>query len=95
VSETDGVATIPAYIERAENRLCCVKIALMQCICTVPVWGWGMWGACLASNLVPCPPRCYVQCQGIPQGSILSPLLCSLCYGDMENKLFPGVQQDG
>uniref|UniRef100_A0A8C0WZD1 Telomerase reverse transcriptase n=1 Tax=Castor canadensis TaxID=51338 RepID=A0A8C0WZD1_CASCN len=39
--------------------------------------------------------RCYVQCQGIPQGSILSPLLCSLCYGDMENKLFPGVQQDG
>ncbi|XP_012869282.1 PREDICTED: telomerase reverse transcriptase [Dipodomys ordii] len=39
--------------------------------------------------------RCYVQCQGIPQGSILSPLLCSLCYGDMENKLLPEIQQDG
>ncbi|XP_020832373.1 telomerase reverse transcriptase isoform X1 [Phascolarctos cinereus] len=37
----------------------------------------------------------YVQCQGIPQGSILSTLLCSLCYGNMENKLFPGIQQDG
>ncbi|XP_051007030.1 telomerase reverse transcriptase [Acomys russatus] len=39
--------------------------------------------------------RCYVQCQGIPQGSILSTLLCSLCFGDMENKLFAEVQQDG
>ncbi|XP_042551185.1 telomerase reverse transcriptase [Dipodomys spectabilis] len=39
--------------------------------------------------------RSYVQCQGIPQGSILSPLLCSLCYGDMENKLLPEIQQDG
>ncbi|XP_007949806.1 telomerase reverse transcriptase [Orycteropus afer afer] len=39
--------------------------------------------------------RYYVQCQGIPQGSILSTLLCSFCYGDMENKLFSGIQQDG
>ncbi|XP_021089916.1 telomerase reverse transcriptase isoform X1 [Mesocricetus auratus] len=39
--------------------------------------------------------RCYVQCQGIPQGSSLSTLLCSLCFGDMENKLFAEVQQDG
>ncbi|KAM6157019.1 telomerase reverse transcriptase [Erethizon dorsatum] len=39
--------------------------------------------------------RCYVQGQGVPQGSILSTLLCSLCYGDMENMLFAGVQQDG
>ncbi|XP_054434195.1 telomerase reverse transcriptase [Pteronotus mesoamericanus] len=37
----------------------------------------------------------YVQCQGIPQGSILSTLLCSLCYADMENRVFPGLQQDG
>ncbi|KAM5328659.1 telomerase reverse transcriptase isoform 3-T4 [Glossophaga mutica] len=37
----------------------------------------------------------YVQCQGIPQGSILSTLLCSLCYGDMESRVFPGLQQDG
>ncbi|XP_036625371.1 telomerase reverse transcriptase [Trichosurus vulpecula] len=39
--------------------------------------------------------RYYVQCQGIPQGSVLSTLLCSLCYGNMENKVFPGIQQDG
>ncbi|XP_010605200.1 telomerase reverse transcriptase [Fukomys damarensis] len=39
--------------------------------------------------------RCYVQGRGIPQGSILSTLLCSLCYGDMENALFAGVQRDG
>ncbi|KAM7147543.1 telomerase reverse transcriptase [Molossus nigricans] len=37
----------------------------------------------------------YIQCQGIPQGSILSTLLCSLCYGDMESRMFPGLQQDG
>uniref|UniRef100_A0A8I6AEW6 Telomerase reverse transcriptase n=1 Tax=Rattus norvegicus TaxID=10116 RepID=A0A8I6AEW6_RAT len=36
--------------------------------------------------------RFYVQCQGIPQGSSLSTLLCSLCFGDMENKLFAEVQ---
>lgn len=40
-------------------------------------------------------PRSYVQCQGIPQGSILSTLLCSLCYGDMESRLFSGIQRDG
>uniref|UniRef100_A0A8C6AWP4 Telomerase reverse transcriptase n=1 Tax=Monodon monoceros TaxID=40151 RepID=A0A8C6AWP4_MONMO len=39
--------------------------------------------------------RSYVQCQGVPQGSILSTLLCSFCYGDMENELFPGIQRDG
>nr|XP_045249441.1 telomerase reverse transcriptase isoform X2 [Macaca fascicularis] len=39
--------------------------------------------------------KSYVQCQGIPQGSILSTLLCSLCYGDMENKLFAGMRRDG
>ncbi|XP_053571738.1 telomerase reverse transcriptase [Bombina bombina] len=37
----------------------------------------------------------YMQCCGIPQGSMLSTLFCSLCYGDMENKLFCGIQQDG
>ncbi|XP_058148628.1 telomerase reverse transcriptase [Dasypus novemcinctus] len=39
--------------------------------------------------------RFYVQTQGIPQGSLLSTLLCSLCYGHMENALFPGIQRDG
>ncbi|XP_048193287.1 telomerase reverse transcriptase-like [Perognathus longimembris pacificus] len=39
--------------------------------------------------------RFYIQSQGLPQGSILSPLLCSLCYGDMENTLLSEIQQDG
>ncbi|KAM7069952.1 telomerase reverse transcriptase isoform 1-T1 [Acridotheres tristis] len=39
--------------------------------------------------------RYYLQCCGIPQGSILSTLLCSLFYGDMENKLLSGIKQDG
>uniref|UniRef100_A0A803WGX2 Telomerase reverse transcriptase n=1 Tax=Ficedula albicollis TaxID=59894 RepID=A0A803WGX2_FICAL len=39
--------------------------------------------------------RYYVQCCGIPQGSILSTLLCSLFYGDMENKFLSGIKQDG
>nr|XP_027799720.1 telomerase reverse transcriptase [Marmota flaviventris] len=47
------------------------------------------------SSVVRIGSRCYVRCRGIPQGSVLSTLLCSLCYGDMENKLFAGVQQDG
>ncbi|KAM4875939.1 telomerase reverse transcriptase [Thomomys bottae] len=47
------------------------------------------------SSVVRIGSRYYVQCQGIPQGSILSPLLCSLCYGDMENKLLAEIQQDG
>ncbi|XP_010190451.1 PREDICTED: telomerase reverse transcriptase, partial [Mesitornis unicolor] len=47
------------------------------------------------SNILEIGSRYYLQCCGIPQGSILSTLLCSLCYGDMENKLLCGVQQDG
>ncbi|XP_056376264.1 telomerase reverse transcriptase isoform X2 [Hyla sarda] len=39
--------------------------------------------------------RYYRQCCGIPQGSMLSALLCSLCYGDMENKLFGGIEENG
>ncbi|NP_001269394.1 telomerase reverse transcriptase [Ornithorhynchus anatinus] len=46
-------------------------------------------------NILKIRNRYYVQRRGIPQGSILSTLLCSLCYGDMENRLFPGIQQDG
>ncbi|XP_048448632.1 telomerase reverse transcriptase, partial [Rhincodon typus] len=37
----------------------------------------------------------YAQCCGIPQGSLLSTLLCSLCYGDMDKKLLSGIQEDG
>ncbi|XP_006893229.1 PREDICTED: telomerase reverse transcriptase isoform X2 [Elephantulus edwardii] len=47
------------------------------------------------NNIFKIKGRYYVQCQGIPQGSILSTLLCSFCYGDLENKLLPGIQQDG
>uniref|UniRef100_A0A8C8BBC0 Telomerase reverse transcriptase n=1 Tax=Otus sunia TaxID=257818 RepID=A0A8C8BBC0_9STRI len=47
------------------------------------------------NNILEIGNRYYLQCCGIPQGSILSTLLCSLCYGDMENKLLCGVQQDG
>uniref|UniRef100_A0A2K5RDW0 Telomerase reverse transcriptase n=1 Tax=Cebus imitator TaxID=2715852 RepID=A0A2K5RDW0_CEBIM len=49
----------------------------------------------LCNHVVRIGGKSYVQCQGIPQGSILSTLLCSLCYGDMENKLFAGIRQDG
>ncbi|XP_053449439.1 telomerase reverse transcriptase isoform X2 [Nycticebus coucang] len=47
------------------------------------------------NNVVRVGRRYFAQPQGIPQGSVLSTLLCSLCYGDMENKLFPGLRQDG
>ncbi|EDL37055.1 telomerase reverse transcriptase isoform 1 [Mus musculus] len=49
----------------------------------------------LRHSVVKIGDRCYTQCQGIPQGSSLSTLLCSLCFGDMENKLFAEVQRDG
>uniref|UniRef100_A0A674CVY3 Telomerase reverse transcriptase n=1 Tax=Salmo trutta TaxID=8032 RepID=A0A674CVY3_SALTR len=37
----------------------------------------------------------FRQCSGIPQGSVVSSLLCCLCYGHMENFLFPNVSQRG
>uniref|UniRef100_A0A8C7F3Z8 Telomerase reverse transcriptase n=1 Tax=Oncorhynchus kisutch TaxID=8019 RepID=A0A8C7F3Z8_ONCKI len=43
---------------------------------------------CLMSPPPPCC-RSFRQCQGIPQGSVASSLLCCLCYGHMENLLFP------
>lgn len=40
--------------------------------------------------------RTYRQCRGIPQGSVVSSLLCCLCYGHMENVLFKGItKKDG
>ncbi|XP_058033295.1 telomerase reverse transcriptase isoform X2 [Ahaetulla prasina] len=47
------------------------------------------------NNILKIKDRYYVQRCGIPQGSILSTLLCNLCYGDMENKLLRNVQKDG
>ena len=37
-------------------------------------------------NVVKCGSDFFLQCNGIPQGSILSSLLCSLYFGDMERK---------
>ncbi|XP_078395617.1 telomerase reverse transcriptase [Cetorhinus maximus] len=49
----------------------------------------------IANSTIRIGDKYYVQCCGIPQGSLLSTLLCSLCYGDMENRLFSGIQEDG
>ena len=71
----------------------CVCVWLCLCMCVYDVTVRLAVAGPPADHIL--PPRSYIQCQGIPQGSILSTLLCSFCYGDMENKLFPGVQQDG
>ncbi|KAG8133145.1 hypothetical protein E2320_010959, partial [Naja naja] len=47
------------------------------------------------NNILKIEDRYYVQRCGIPQGSILSTLLCNLCYADMENKLLCNLQKDG
>ncbi|XP_015212308.2 telomerase reverse transcriptase isoform X1 [Lepisosteus oculatus] len=39
--------------------------------------------------------KTYRQCCGIPQGSIVSTLLCSLCYGDMENRILGDLKENG
>ncbi|KAM4687678.1 telomerase reverse transcriptase [Discoglossus pictus] len=50
----------------------------------------------IISNHILCiKDQFYLQSCGIPQGSMLSTLLCNLCYGDMENKLLCGIQQNG
>lgn len=76
----------------------CLCMFMYVCI---HIYTWGFvkceckptWAA--SSDLNRPSSRCYVQCQGIPQGSSLSTLLFSLCFGNMENKLFAEVQQDG
>jgi len=40
----------------------------------------------ILTNIVKVGDKYYQQIQGIPQGSVLSALLCSLYYGDMEHK---------
>uniref|UniRef100_A0A8C7CUH4 Telomerase reverse transcriptase n=1 Tax=Oncorhynchus kisutch TaxID=8019 RepID=A0A8C7CUH4_ONCKI len=49
----------------------------------------------LSSCVVQFGKKSFRQCQGIPQGSVASSLLCCLCYGHMENLLFPNVSQRG
>uniref|UniRef100_A0A674CVN8 Telomerase reverse transcriptase n=1 Tax=Salmo trutta TaxID=8032 RepID=A0A674CVN8_SALTR len=49
----------------------------------------------LSSCVVQFGKKRFRQCSGIPQGSVVSSLLCCLCYGHMENFLFPNVSQRG
>ncbi|XP_029976645.1 telomerase reverse transcriptase [Salarias fasciatus] len=42
----------------------------------------------LTGGVVKHGKKTYRQCRGIPQGSVVSTLLCCLCYGHMENALF-------
>ncbi|NP_001079102.1 telomerase reverse transcriptase [Xenopus laevis] len=49
----------------------------------------------IRSHILRIKDRYYMQCCGIPQGSMLSTILCSLCYGDMENAMLGGIQKNG
>nr|XP_013998667.1 unnamed protein product [Salmo salar] len=49
----------------------------------------------LSNCVVQFGKKTFRQCSGIPQGSVVSSLLCCLCYGHMENFLFPNVSQRG
>ncbi|XP_034016740.1 telomerase reverse transcriptase isoform X2 [Thalassophryne amazonica] len=45
----------------------------------------------LTGSVVQFGKKTYRQHRGIPQGSVVSSLLCCLCYGHMENVLFKGI----
>ncbi|KAM9340096.1 telomerase reverse transcriptase [Symphorus nematophorus] len=45
----------------------------------------------LTGSVVQFGKKMYRQCRGIPQGSVVSSLLCCLCYGHMENVLFKDI----
>ncbi|KAI3358412.1 hypothetical protein L3Q82_014842, partial [Scortum barcoo] len=45
----------------------------------------------LTGSVVQFGKKTYRQCRGIPQGSVVSSLLCCLCYGHMENILFRDI----
>uniref|UniRef100_A0AAQ5YYU0 Telomerase reverse transcriptase n=1 Tax=Amphiprion ocellaris TaxID=80972 RepID=A0AAQ5YYU0_AMPOC len=49
----------------------------------------------LTGSVVKYGKKTYRQCRGIPQGSVVSSLLCCLCYGHMENVLFRDTQKKG
>ncbi|CAB1442950.1 unnamed protein product [Pleuronectes platessa] len=48
----------------------------------------------LTASVVQFGKKTYRQCRGIPQGSVVSSLLCCLCYGHMENVLFKDVSKN-
>ncbi|XP_040044810.2 telomerase reverse transcriptase isoform X1 [Gasterosteus aculeatus] len=45
----------------------------------------------LTGSVVQFGKKTYRQSRGIPQGSVVSSLLCCLCYGHMENVLFKDI----
>ncbi|XP_059205531.1 telomerase reverse transcriptase [Centropristis striata] len=47
----------------------------------------------LTGSVVQYGKKTYRQCRGIPQGSVVSSLLCCLCYGHMENVLFKDLSE--
>ncbi|XP_008330284.2 telomerase reverse transcriptase isoform X1 [Cynoglossus semilaevis] len=49
----------------------------------------------LTGSVVQFGRKTYRQCRGIPQGSVVSSLLCCLCYGHMENVLFKDITKNG
>lgn len=90
---------VSAVCVRGPRVLVCVR-SVSVCVRFACLWAAAHVSVMRARPPGPPPtrvlsPRSYIQCQGIPQGSVLSTLLCSLCYGDMERRLFPGIQQDG
>lgn len=48
----------------------------------------------LTGSIVQFGKKTYRQCRGIPQGSVVSSLLCCLCYGHMENMLFKTLSKN-
>uniref|UniRef100_A0A7N6A6C7 Telomerase reverse transcriptase n=1 Tax=Anabas testudineus TaxID=64144 RepID=A0A7N6A6C7_ANATE len=48
----------------------------------------------LTGSVVQFGKKTYRQCRGIPQGSVVSSLLCCLCYGHMENVLFKDITKN-
>nr|XP_040127881.1 telomerase reverse transcriptase isoform X7 [Ictidomys tridecemlineatus] len=86
------------FVEHLQDRIALRDAVVIEQSCSLNETSTNLFDFFLRfvrSSVVRIGGRCYVQCRGIPQGSVLSTLLCSLCYGDMENKLFAGVQQDG
>ncbi|MED6271792.1 hypothetical protein CHARACLAT_023902 [Characodon lateralis] len=48
----------------------------------------------LTGSVVQYGKKTYHQCRGIPQGSVVSSLLCCLCYGHMENVLLKDITEN-
>ncbi|XP_017276537.1 telomerase reverse transcriptase isoform X2 [Kryptolebias marmoratus] len=48
----------------------------------------------LTGSVVQYEKKSYRQCRGIPQGAVVSSLLCCLCYGHMEKVLFRDITKN-